>query len=122
MKKNGYTLIELMVILSIILVLSSMAIVSFEGMRDRAKLSAAKEAMTTLRMAQVLYRQDRNIYTNRLTDFYPYGNITVFLRELLDVPPTFTVDITAETFTISSRAKDSKNTRLTATQITVEPR
>lgn len=110
-----------MVILSIILVLSSMAIISFEGMRDRAKLSAAKEAMNTLRMAQVLYRQDKNVYTNRLTDFYPYGNITVFLREL-NITPTITVNITAETFTILSQAKDSKFTPITATEISVLPR
>ncbi len=121
MNKQGYTLIELMVILSIILILSAMAIPAFEGMRDRAKLSVAKDTMNALRVAQVLYRQDRNVYTDSLTRLYPYVSSTAFLREL-NTTPTITVNITAETFTILSQAKDSKFTPLTATEITVLPR
>lgn len=116
MKNKGYTLIELIVVLSIIAILSAMAIPGFRGMKDRANIFAAKESLNNLRLAEALYKQDRDRYTATLSDLYKYGNITQQLRHL-STTPSITVFTSADyllsVFTIQSRARDRNSTVVT---------
>lgn len=116
---KAYTLIELATIISIILILAAFAIPSFVSLRDRAVINAAKEAMHSLRLAEVFYKQDTNRYTDKLTELYKYGRITPLLKEFATTP---TITINGEYgFIITATAKDKKKTPITATEKEVLP-
>lgn len=50
-KKNGFTLIELMVVVSIIGILTSVGVISFSQARDKANIAKAKADLNQLRTA-----------------------------------------------------------------------
>jgi prepilin-type N-terminal cleavage/methylation domain-containing protein len=114
MGKKGYSLIELIIIISILGILTAMAIPGFRGIKDRAHIFAAKEAINSLRLAESFYKQENpyNKYTNVLFDLFPYGNITQQLK-----PLTGSISITTSAdgkfFTIQASAKDRNSTLVT---------
>ncbi|OGS20489.1 MAG: hypothetical protein A3J83_03430 [Elusimicrobia bacterium RIFOXYA2_FULL_40_6] len=58
MKKNGFTLIELMVVVVIIAIISLIALTKFAGMTSKAKVAATKGYLATLRSSTQLYYAD----------------------------------------------------------------
>lgn len=127
-KYNGYTLIELMVIISIILILSAMAIPGFESLRDRSAIFRAKETFNAIRVAQNLYRQNHpNMYyadnTNQLIN---YTNVTsVLQRNFFNAPSSLVIQVNNKEeglgYTITANALDSNKTPVTATEQKVYP-
>ncbi len=60
--KNGFTLIELLVVISIIGVLTAIILPNMMGMRERARDSKRKTALTELKTALRLYYNDYQEY------------------------------------------------------------
>jgi len=60
--KNGFTLIELLVSISIIIVLSSVAIVSYQSANRRARDDRRKADLEKIRAALEMYRLDESEY------------------------------------------------------------
>lgn len=56
MKKRGFTLIELMIVISIIGLLSTIAIPRFAGITEDAKIASVQGNLSTLRTATAMYR------------------------------------------------------------------
>jgi prepilin-type N-terminal cleavage/methylation domain-containing protein len=127
--KTGYTLIELIVVISVILILAALAIPGFESMRDRAKIHAAKEALQMVRFCQNFYKQEHETYSDILTPLYKYGNLTRYFQELdgddndpNTLAPIISIEIDGENgFTITARARDPQTTLITATERRVYP-
>lgn len=82
MKKNGFSLIELLIALAVIGILAAVAIPSYIGAQGRAKMKSATEEANSLAAAMELYYQERNNYgpdgvvsgnalTARYTSFKP---------------------------------------------------
>lgn len=61
-RNDAFTLIELLIVISIILILSAIAIPNFLTAQTRAKLSRVKTDMKTVATALEIYFVDHNIY------------------------------------------------------------
>ncbi len=59
---HGFTLIELLMVIAIIGILTSVALPYYEGYAVTARLSEVENAMTFLKSAVSLYRQEREYY------------------------------------------------------------
>lgn len=125
---KGYTLIELMVIISVILILSAMAIPGFESLRDRSAIFRAKESFNAIRIAQTLYRQNHPhmYYADNTNQLLIYTNITSILQKNFFGSPTFmSIQVNNKDeglgYTITANAIDSNKTPVTATEQKVYP-
>jgi prepilin-type N-terminal cleavage/methylation domain-containing protein len=75
MKRKGFTMIELMIVVAIIGILASLAIYSFKRMRERAKECAVKSNCHTVQLAAEDFAvQNEGVYaTNVDLDATPAG-------------------------------------------------
>ncbi len=62
MKKNGFTLIELVVVITIIAIITVVGVVSFSGANVRARDSRRKSDLEKMRIALEVYRQENGQY------------------------------------------------------------
>lgn len=61
-QRNGFTLIEVMVVVAILAILASLIVPKVIGRPDEARVVAAKQDIATLMQALKLYRLDNNRY------------------------------------------------------------
>jgi type IV pilus assembly protein PilA len=66
-RQDGFTLVELMVVVAIIGLLSAVAIPNFKKYQAKAKISEAKLQLSALYTAEASFFSDYNIYHNCLT-------------------------------------------------------
>jgi len=59
-KKNGFTLIELMIVIAIIAILASILVPNFGKARDKAKLETCKSNLKSIATALEMYAGDHN--------------------------------------------------------------
>lgn len=67
MKKNGFTLIELMITVAIVAILASIAIPSYESYTRKANRSDGLDAIHNILIAQERYYADNMEYASKLT-------------------------------------------------------
>ena len=60
MKKRGFTLVELMIVIAIISVLATIIIPKMSGARERGKLTACKGNLKQISIAMEMYANDNN--------------------------------------------------------------
>jgi len=73
--KKGFTLIELMIVIAIIGIVSSIAIPQYSAYRKRAYDKAALAQIRDMAAAEEAYFSDNGAYTISLTDLKNYGFI-----------------------------------------------
>lgn len=73
MKRNGFTLIEILVVIAIIAALIAIAIPNYLSARQRASDSRKKQEMTQLKTALRLYYNDFNSYPGGTTGMVMNG-------------------------------------------------
>ncbi len=61
MKKHGFTLMELMIVVSVLGILAAILIPNFRGVTEEAKNAAAKADLRNLKMAIILYQSRYNV-------------------------------------------------------------
>jgi type IV pilus assembly protein PilA len=83
LNKEGFTLIELMIVIAIIGILAAIAIPQFSAYRKRAYNSAAESDVRNLATAQEAYYVDHSSYagsvgalTGSQFGYYPSGNVS----------------------------------------------
>ncbi|MDQ3008301.1 MAG: type II secretion system GspH family protein [bacterium] len=86
MKKNhiyspGFTMIELLVVATIIIVLTTIGLVSYQSAGVRARNGKRQADMETVRQALVLYRTDAGVYPDPATN----GDSAAFVSALGDI-------------------------------------
>ncbi len=69
--KKGFTILELLIVISVLVILIGIAIPRFKGMQDAAKIAQAKAELLTMQSAVESY------YTNQSVKTYPPTNATV---------------------------------------------
>jgi len=62
MKRNGFTLIEILVVIGIIGLLAVFLVPNLSGARDRAKEAAVKSVMHTVQLAVEAYQMENDVY------------------------------------------------------------
>ena len=122
--QKGFTLIELIIVIAIIAILAAVAIPNYLGFRDRANISAAKDALGSLRTALEARAADKGYYAD--TDNTPSIGYLV-TEKIIDDTAKFesswashTYDIDRTTYNVQVTAKDRDSTvvKLTPTGIT----
>ena len=68
MRKLGFTMIELLIVISIIAILAAAIIPNFIGFDTEARVSATKSNLDTLRTRITLYRAKEGVYPTSLAD------------------------------------------------------
>jgi general secretion pathway protein G len=62
MRKNGFTLVEVLIVIAIIAVLATLGITNFSAASKKARDSVRKSDLSAINQALVLYRSDRGNY------------------------------------------------------------
>lgn len=68
MKKKGFTLVEVLVVMSLLAILALIAVPSYQSFLMKSRRADAKEALASLQMAQEKWRGNHDTYTNILAD------------------------------------------------------
>lgn len=72
LKYQGFTLIELMIVIAIIAIIAAFAIPAYSDYVTRAKRADAKTAISQVQLAEEQWRANNTSYTNDMTNFgYP---------------------------------------------------
>ena len=66
----GFTLIEVLLVLIILVIIGSLAVNVFTGTQDKASINAAKSNVPLVRTAIDMYRLDMNKYPTKLADLW----------------------------------------------------
>jgi type IV pilus assembly protein PilE len=74
LKEKGFTLVELMVVTSIIAILAAVATPAYINHQNRAKQTEAVEALLRAKMDQEAFWADNNRYANTIGCLYSFGN------------------------------------------------
>ena len=67
-RRNGFTMIELLIVISIIAILAAAIIPNFIGFDTEARVAATKSNLDTLRTRITLYRAKEGAYPNGIED------------------------------------------------------
>ena len=61
-KQSGFTIVELLIVVVVIAILAAITIVSYNGIQNRAKLSAVQSDLSAASKKIELYKVDKGIY------------------------------------------------------------
>lgn len=67
-KNQGFTLVELLIVIVIIAILTVVSLVAYNGLQNQAKTSAAKSSADTVAKKAELYNTAKSKYPGALTD------------------------------------------------------
>jgi type IV pilus assembly protein PilE len=76
MRKRGFTLLELLVVIIIIGILATLAMPQYLKSTERAKGAKARNALGLISRAEKMYRAEKDKYTTTLTDLYSYMELS----------------------------------------------
>jgi prepilin-type N-terminal cleavage/methylation domain-containing protein len=76
-KKSGFSLIELLVVISIMAVLTAVLVANFVGARDRAKDSKKIQDMTSFKNALRMYYNDNQSYPGTVGNNISCSNLNI---------------------------------------------
>jgi prepilin-type N-terminal cleavage/methylation domain-containing protein len=112
--KKGFTLIELLVVIAIIGILTTIALISFQSARQKARDASAKGSITSIRPASFLYFDDNNSFTGVCGSEEVAGLLTSAGLQL-DADPVCDDTVSPDSFTVFAtlNSTDSNDDPLT---------
>ena len=123
--QKGFTLIELIIVIAIIAILAAVAIPNYLNFRDKAAVSAAKDALGSLRTALEAYAADTGYYTPggvaKTEIDYLAPNYIDNIAILTGSWASDTYVISGTVYTVTVTAKDRGNTSVVLTLTGISP-
>ncbi|MEW6203012.1 MAG: prepilin-type N-terminal cleavage/methylation domain-containing protein [bacterium] len=126
---RGFSLIELMIVITIINIIASIAIPNFIRSRDKAYYTGCRQSLIQLRLAEEMHLDDRGAYTN--TGLAPYffgdeGKTDEELEELIQRScagdwTIANIEATQDTYRIHGYARDTCHCEIIVTPQTFRP-
>ncbi len=88
-QRHGFTMIELLIVISIIAILAAAIIPNFIGFDTEARVAAAKGNLDTLRTRIILYRAKEGVYPASLSDLLNRNYLDAGVQKpyLQKIPP-----------------------------------
>jgi len=79
--RNGFTLVELLVVVVIIAILAAIAIPLYTNYLQRARRADAKTALEQVRAAQEMWRAEKGVYSLDRSEIQSsfFGNFTIII-------------------------------------------
>jgi len=126
---RGFTLVELLMVLAIIVALAAISIPVYKNYVDKAKITLAYGTLDTIRKTMELYHVDNQEYPPEPIDFITTGADsatpprTVFSPLMLQqiandlTPPIVSYNGSTMTYTLVAKARDNAQTIMTLTPL-----
>jgi type II secretion system protein G len=86
-KSRGFTLVELLIVIAIILILISIALPNFLEARTRASITAARGDMRSVGLALEMYNVDYKTYPDAIIGYRVMRRLTTPNKYMSSVPP-----------------------------------
>ncbi|MCK5580671.1 MAG: prepilin-type N-terminal cleavage/methylation domain-containing protein [Candidatus Omnitrophica bacterium] len=96
MRKKGFTIIELLVVMAVISILIGIAIPRIKGMQDEANITKARAETNTLKTAVESY------YINQKPNAYPVSSPTICATTLNSASPLIVSEVLYDPFQVTS--------------------
>ncbi len=80
--KSGFTIVELIVVITIIGILASIAIVSYSGTQSRARMNAAVSSANQIKLKLGEFYTDNNVYPATATVDTNGASVTTYLNSI----------------------------------------
>jgi len=113
---NGFTLIELMIVVVIIGVLAAIAYPAYTGYAQKARRSDAKHALLDIQLNQEKWRANNIKYTTTLSDVWGNGSSSLENHYIVTVPTALANEYTLAAVPQGNQALDTNCARMTLDQ------
>ena len=100
-RPNGFTMIELLIVMTLIIILASISMVQYRNVQTRAKEAALKENLFRMRDAMDQFYADKNKWPADLAELVSEG----YIREV----PTDPITASKDTWQTSQAEPDANN-------------
>lgn len=87
MKNTGFTTIELLTVIAIILTLIGIGVPAYNSWRNRSETAKAKAVIQQLEMALEMYKTENGVYPQQRTDLNSSGALTGYLAQYMKFDP-----------------------------------
>ncbi|KXS45969.1 MAG: general secretion pathway protein G [Candidatus Frackibacter sp. T328-2] len=74
-REEGFTLIELMIVIAVLGILAGIAIPRFSGVQDKAEVAAVKSELKSIQTGLEMYNAENGEYPGNLSDITSYVEI-----------------------------------------------
>lgn len=110
-RQDGFTIIELLIVIVVIGILAAIVIVAYNGVQDRARASSVKSDLASAKKTLMLYKVDHGTYPTNASSLADAGlkisNTSSYEMRTNYSNFYYCHDITNNTFSIGARAASS---------------
>lgn len=82
--KYGFTILEILTVIAIIIILIGIGIPAYNSWRNRAQIARARATIDKIEMALEMYKSDNGVYPQQSTNLNTAGALTGYLAQYIE--------------------------------------